>query len=227
MKIFIDFDDVLFNTRQFSAYLKGFFAEEGINPELFQKYYYDPADQATSSVRLFDPEGLFARLEKYEKIDTSKIRHDFETKLQNLERFVFTDVVGFLKVMGKENLQLVSFGLSNWQQIKIKGSEVSKLVENFIIAEKPKAQEIGQLLAQMKLGVKEKIFFIDDRAEHLEDVKKAFPQIITILLCRPDGRYCDQQNEFCDWRVSDLKQTQEIIESCNHPIIQTSNQLSI
>ena len=162
MIIFIDFDDVLFNTKDFSAYLKEFFAKAGIDQELFQKYYYDSKGQVKDKVRLFDPDGLFLRLEKYEKIDTSKIRHDFETKLQDLERFVFEDATDFLVTMGKENLQLISFGLTSWQQNKIKGSGIDKLVENFVITEKPKAQEIGQLLAQMQLGVEEKIFFIDD-----------------------------------------------------------------
>lgn len=213
MIIFIDFDDVLFNTKDFSAYLKEFFAKAGIDQELFQKYYYDSNGQVKDKVRLFDPDGLFLRLEKYEKIDTSKIRHDFETKLQDLERFVFEDATDFLVTMGKENLQLISFGLTSWQQNKIKGSGIDKLVENFVITEKPKAQEIGQLLAQIKLGVEEKIFFIDDRAEHLKDVKKAFPQIITIFLCRKEGRYCDQKNEFCDWQAHDLKEAEEIISN--------------
>lgn len=211
MKIFIDFDDVLFNTKYFSAYLKEFFAKAGIDQELFQKYYYASNDQAKDKVRLFDPNGLFLRLEKYEKIDTSKIRHDFETKLQDLERFVFEDATDFLAAMGKENLQVISFGLANWQQNKIKGSRIDKLVENFVTTEKPKAQEIERLLAQMKLDVEEKIFFIDDRAEHLEDVKKSFPQIITIFLCRKEGRYCDQKNEFCDYEARDLKEAEEII----------------
>jgi len=213
MIIFIDFDDVLFNTKDFSACLKEFFAKAGIDQELFQKYYYDSNDQSKDKVRLFDPNGLFLRLEKYEKIDTSKIRHDFATKLQALERFVFEDATDFLVTMGKENLQLISFGLTSWQQNKIKGSGIDKLVENFVITEKPKAQEIGQLLAQIKLGVEEKIFFIDDRAEHLKDVKKAFPQIITIFLCRKEGRYCDQKNEFCDWQAHDLKEVEEIISN--------------
>ncbi|MEI7621471.1 MAG: hypothetical protein WCJ51_02970 [Candidatus Moraniibacteriota bacterium] len=216
MKIFIDFDDVLFNTKQFSTYLKGFFAEEGIDQELFQKYYYDPNDELKEGVRLFNPHGLLARLEKYEKIDTSKIRHDFETKLQNLESFVFADVADFLAAMGKENLELVSFGLTNWQQSKIVGSGLDKLVNSFVITEKLKAQAVAQLMGKLDLAVGEKIFFIDDRVEQLEDVKKAFPQIITILLCRLDGRYCDQPNEFCDYATSDLKQAREIIESYNH-----------
>ncbi|NTV40990.1 MAG: HAD family hydrolase [Candidatus Moranbacteria bacterium] len=215
MIIFIDFDDVLFNTKEFSAYLKEFFVKAGIDQELFQKYYYDPNDQAKDKVRLFDPNGLFSRLEKYEKIDTGKIRHDFATKLQDLERFVFEDVADFLVSMGKENLQLISFGLTSWQQNKIKGSGIDKLVENFVITEKSKAQEIGQLLAQIKLGFEEKIFFIDDRAEHLEDVKKTFPQVTTIFLCRKEGRYCDQKNEFCDWEVHDLKEAGEIINNLN------------
>ncbi len=213
MKIFIDFDDVLFNTRDFSAYLKEFFAKAGISQELFQQYYYDPVAQANGNVKLFNPEGLLARLEKYEKIKVAGIRAELNTQLQDLRRFVFADVQAFLVAMGKENLYVVSFGLPSFQQRKFIGSGLSELVESCVVTENLKAQAVAQLIEEVPIKPTEKIIFIDDRIEQLEDVKKKHPAILTIFLCRKEGRYCDQQNEFCDWEAHDLKEVEKIISN--------------
>ncbi len=213
MKIFIDFDDVLFNTRDFSAYLKEFFAKAGISQELFQQYYYDPVDQANGNVKLFNPEGLLARLEKYEKIKVDSIQADFEAQLQDLRRFVFADVQAFLVAMGKENLYVVSFGLPSFQQRKFIGSGLSELVESCVVTENLKAQAVAQLIEEVPIKPTEKIIFIDDRIEQLEDVKKKHPAILTIFLCRKEGRYCDQKNEFCDWEAHDLREVEKIISN--------------
>lgn len=216
MKIFIDFDDVLFNTKQFSAYCKDFFATAGIEQALFQKYYYDPADELKDGVKLFNPYGLLERLEKYEKKDVSKLREEFEAHFQDLHSFVFADTEAFLKTMGKNNLYLVSFGLLEWQRLKIINSGVDQLVENFVITKKLKARAIAGLMEKIQIDSEEKIIFIDDRVEQIEDVKKIFPQAITFLLCRKEGRYCDLKDEFCDYEAHSLKEIEKIIKT-EHP----------
>ncbi|MEI8343824.1 MAG: hypothetical protein WCF93_02670 [Candidatus Moraniibacteriota bacterium] len=209
MKVFIDFDDVIFNTKDFSIYLKGFYASRGVSQELVQKYYYDPA--AESELKLFNPEGLFLRLEQYEKIDVSKLRKNFTQQLKHLSRFVFDDVSKFLTKMSKENVYLVSFGLPTFQSQKIQGSGVNKLVSDYIVTEKMKGQAIVQVMEKNKIDFEEKLIFIDDRIAQIEDVKKTFPQALTFLLCRKEGRYCDQKNDYCDYVAGDLRQVMEII----------------
>lgn len=41
MIVFIDFDDVVFNSGKLSEELKGLFFKRGIEESLFEKYYYD------------------------------------------------------------------------------------------------------------------------------------------------------------------------------------------
>ncbi|NTW27005.1 MAG: HAD family hydrolase [Candidatus Moranbacteria bacterium] len=209
MKVFIDFDDVIFNTKEFSAELKSFFESQGISQELFQKYYYAADDN--SAIKLFDPEGLIARLEKYEKIDASKLRENFDQRIENLTDFVFPDVVDFLNFVGKENVYLISFGLPIFQNKKIVACGINKLVSGCIVTGGSKASAIGSVMEKVGIAVSEKIIFIDDRIEQVQDIKQAFPAACTFLLCRKEGRYCDEKNEYCDYEVHNLKEAQEII----------------
>ncbi len=110
-----------------------------------------------------------------------------------------------------KNVYLVSFGLPSFQNEKIIGSGINNLVSGCVVTKNLKAQAIGQVMEKMQISREEKIFFIDDRVQQIEDVKKVFPQVLTIFLCRQEGRYCDQKNEFCDFEIHNLQEAQEII----------------
>lgn len=209
MKIFIDFDDVILNTKNFSMDLINFFEYQGVSPEVFKKHYYDPADK--NMIKLFNPEGLFFRLEKYEKIKTDKLRENFAQHILDLSSFVFSDVQDFLNFAGKENVYLISFGLPIYQNQKIVACGVNKLVSGCIVTQGSKVEAIQQVMEKMKIAPEEEIIFIDDRVEQVQDIKKAFPGAHTFLLCRKEGRYCDEKNEYCDFEIHNLKEAQEII----------------
>lgn len=209
MKIFIDFDDVIFNTKEFSLFLREFFARHGVNEELFIKHYYDPKD--LNSVKLFDPWGLFDRLEQNESMDLAKAREKFSQLIGDISRFVFADVEDFLKFVGKENVYLISFGLPVFQNEKIVGTGMDKLVSGCVVTRSSKAEAIRQVMKQMRIDPAEEIIFIDDRVEQVQDIKNMFPKAQTFLLCRKEGRYCDQKDEYCDYEIHNLKEAQEII----------------
>lgn len=213
MKIFIDFDDVIFNTKKFSQKLKNFFAENGVNEELYSKYYYEPND--SNEIRLFDPEGLFERLEKNEQIDTKEIRKNFNLLLNDLTKFVFDDVEEFLNFAGRENVYLVSFGQPLFQNKKIIGAEIDRMVNGCIVTKGSKAEAISKVMDELEIDQGEKIVFIDDRIEQIQDIKKNHPNARTFFLSRKEGRYCDKKNEYCDYEVHDLKEVQLIIKSKN------------
>jgi len=209
MKVFIDFDDVIFNTKKFSIDLKLFFNDNGVSDDLFRKHYYAPGDD--NPVKLFDPNGLFLRLEEKEKIDATKLRNDFTKHIKNLSSFVFDDVFDFLGDIGKENVFIISFGLPSFQNEKIIGAGVNKFVNGCIVTSGSKAEAIRQVMAEMKISEDEKFVFIDDRIEQIQDIKIAFPNALTFLLSRNDGRYNDSQNEYCDYSVTNLKEVHRII----------------
>jgi FMN phosphatase YigB (HAD superfamily) len=211
MKIFIDFDDVIFNTKEFGADLKIFYDRNDITQEMVQKYYYAAED--CGGIKLFDPEEMFARLEKYEKMNASMLSKDFAKYIKNLSKFVFSDVSDFLEFAGKENVYLISFGLPTFQNEKIVACGVDKLVTGCVVTKGSKAAAIAQVMEKMKIDPNEKIIFIDDRVQQVQDIKKAFSATQTFLLCRKEGRYCDAKNEYCDYEIHNLKEAQEIISN--------------
>lgn len=209
MKVFIDFDDVILNTKEFSADLRNFFECHGVSAELFKKHYYDSNDN--SKIKLFDPEGLFLRLEKYEKIDVGVLRENFSQHICDISDFVFLDVREFLNFVGKENAYVISFGLPTFQNEKIIGTGINKLVSGCVVTKGSKAEAIRHVVEKVKIDIDERMIFIDDRIEQVQDIKKSFPDAMTFLLCRKEGRYCDQKNEYCDYEIHDLGEAQEII----------------
>jgi hypothetical protein len=210
MKIFIDFDDVIFNTGKFVINLRNFFQENGISEDLFRKYYYTEIEN--SEIKLFDPWNMFERLEREQGFDAKNIREKFSKQLADLESFVFPDVAEFLKKMGKQNIFLISFGLPVFQNEKIVGCGVDKLVNGCIVTRGSKAVAIEKTIQQLEIPNGEQLIFIDDRVEQVQEIKKRFPACCTMLLCRKEGRYCDAKNEYCDYEVHSLE-AREIIKN--------------
>ena len=209
MKVFIDFDDVILNTGEFVTELRAFFGSYGVDATLFQKHYYDCGSSA--DVKLFNPWSLIDRLESEEAMDVCKLRENFSMYIKNLSKFVFADVDSFLNFVGKDNVYLISFGLPAFQNEKIVACGISNMVKGCIVTSNSKASAIGIIMEKMKIDANEKVVFIDDRVEQVQDVKKVFPGAATFLLCRKEGRYCDQKNEYCDYEVHDLSEVKEII----------------
>ncbi|MFZ2970204.1 MAG: hypothetical protein WA063_03595 [Minisyncoccia bacterium] len=123
--------------------------------------------------------------------------------------FIFKDVVDFAENFEKKDLILLSRGANEFQKEKIKNSGVEFFFGKIIIISKDKVDEISQIYAEHS---KEKIFFIDDRAEEIDKVKKKFPQIITMKMERPMGKYVEIKSELTDYTIKDLLEAKEIIE---------------
>jgi hypothetical protein len=106
----------------------------------------------------------------------------------------------------------VSFGEKEFQTKKVANSAIDKFIPNIIITDSSKAIEIRKILEDSKKQENEKMYFLDDRTEQIEEIKKEFPEMITILVKRPEGRYQEMQKEACcDFQVHNLKEAQEII----------------
>ncbi len=214
MKIFIDFDDVIFNTKEFRMGLEDLFNANGINKENFRKYYNDPQDQR--AIKVFSPWLLVERASKDLALDIKKINVAVGDFISDISEYVFEDFGQFIDYAGDENIYVVSYGDPEFQDQKITGSRIKTHLKNIFITGFLKAESIKKIIEDKKWNKNEKIFFIDDRIEQLEDVKQAFPRIVTILMKRPEGRYCNQlKNKFCDCEVHDLKEAEEIIEKLN------------
>ncbi len=212
MRIFIDFDDVLLNTRSFIADYREIFRFNGISDEIFEKYYYDyPIRQKNGRLKKYDSGEHLRRIKEKEKIETKKLKKDIENLLAGISEYVFNDVENFLRKLGKNDLYLISYAKTIFQKDKIKNSGVAKHFREIVIIDELKAAAVGKILRKEKLRGNEPLYFLDDRIEQIENVKRKIPGVITIFIKRKEGRYNDKRNMYCDYEAKNLKEVLKII----------------
>lgn len=209
MRIFIDFDDVIFNTKEFKNDLAAVFSSFGISRKAYEDSYFDPCDK--HSVKIHNINDQIERLKEKYSFEENVLRESLNKFIQNAEKYVFKDVVSFVELHKNEELCMLSFGNKDFQERKIKSSKIQKHISSIIITDKTKAEALADALKNTNA---EPIFFIDDRTEQIEDVKKKFPQIVTIFMKRPEGRYQEMvKNQYCDFEAHNFEEVENIIKS--------------
>lgn len=208
MKIFVDFDDSLFNTKKFRGQLIRIFLGSGVVRKDFLNTYYDYPKKTAKGLKKYIPEKQIEILEKKTNIDGGKLRKDFKKFIQDTKGFVFPDVSGFLKNIKKNNLYLITYGSTNFQIKKIKNSGLFSKFCKIIITDSDKKAVIKRFVEK-----KETFIFIDDRIENINLVKKHFPNSFTFLLKRKEGRYNDKKTKSVDFKIKNLKEAKKIIKN--------------
>jgi FMN phosphatase YigB (HAD superfamily) len=210
MKILIDFDDVIFNTKQFREDLISVFLESGISKEAYDESYYDPSDDRI--VKTYDPRAQIERLDGKFDVNAEKLLNDINAFMKSAEKYVFEDVVSFIEFFGKDNAYVISFGDIAFQEEKVNNSGIRRIVKGVTITDKLKAVAVSRMMEEKDEFPDKKIFFLDDRVEQIHDVKEKFPGIMTILVKRPEGRYQEMMKESCcDFEAHNLKEAEKII----------------
>lgn len=210
MRVFIDFDDVIFNTKKFKENFRSMFIANGVCGDIFDKYYNDPLDKR--AVKTFDPWKQIDNINKNIGVDVEHLTDLVNAYIADMSEYIFSDVNNFVEFVKKGNIYIVSFGEIEFQTKKILNSGIKKNIPNIFIVDSSKAKVIGEILEKEKIDFSENIFFLDDRIEQIRDVKENFPEIISILVKRPEGRYQEMQKEnCCDYEVHNLKEAEKII----------------
>jgi len=211
MKIFIDFDDVLFNTKLFYEGIKNVFFENGISEEIFKKYYKDPEiEKKRGIIQKYNP---YKQIEKIGKIgiETKKLKRDFSNFIKNTSQYIFEDGIEFLEKMKNEDLYIISYGDRKFQNEKIINSGIAKYFKRISIAETTKAAAIRKILKDKKVKEGEALIFIDDRERFLRDIKESYPGMVTFLFSNSLGRYNDEKTGHCDFKVKNFNEILKII----------------
>ncbi|PIU78964.1 MAG: hypothetical protein COZ28_02175 [Candidatus Moranbacteria bacterium CG_4_10_14_3_um_filter_44_15] len=201
MKIFLDFDDVLFNTKSFKRGLVGVFKKNGVSKKDFLATYKDYPTITRKGLKKYDPFRQIKLLEKKLGIDGEKTKRDMLKFLESCKKFVFSDVKNFLRHFDKNELFLISYGHTGFQNKKIKHTRLSSHFAKVVVTDEMKARVVERLA---KSG--ERIVFLDDRADQVEEIKKSFPESVTFLVKRKEGRYNDSRTKYVDWEVGNLKE---------------------
>lgn len=210
MLIFLDFDDVLFNTKKFKNDYFGIFKKYGVTKEIFEECYYDAL--INSNLKFYSPDAHIERVCGKMPIDLKSLKRDASAFTKDTEKYVFSDVVPFLLNFSKKNLFLISFSKTQFQKNKIFNSTLANFFKEVHIVNEPKGFKIAQIIKKTtKALIDEDIYFIDDRIDHLSDAKNKNKVVKTILLLRKEGRYEDKKNKLCNYDAKNLKEVFKII----------------
>lgn len=215
MKIFIDFDDVIFEAKKFKRDLVKIFETNGVAEKQFEETYFTFSKKDRAIGKYYDLKNQIKVLKKSIDFDQYKLEKEIGGFMQDLSGYVFSDCREFFETFPKIDLYLLSYGQPEFQAEKIDKAGIKKYFHKTLITKKDKIYAITDELRILKLPPEEKIIFIDDRPEQVEMVKLANDKIITFHLRRPQGKYRDMICENKDYEAENLKQILEIIKAKN------------
>lgn len=217
MKIFIDFDDVIFNTGDFIAALNSVWRKYNISEEIIDHCYQlaKSPSIANRNFKVYNFERHLREMARAVKLDAGqkkKMAAEAQKIIKNSRQYVFGDAVDFLQSFNKRDLYLISCGDVKFQGLKIKQSKIKKYFKEILITNNLKAEILAPFVTD---NDDEEIYFLDDRLEQIRDVKKRFPQVETVLVQREEGRHKCEKDKYCDFEVKNLVKAGEIIKMNN------------
>lgn len=211
--IIFDFDDTLFETVRFKREIENIFLRYKVPKSLFLKTY----DLSRKEKEAWQPERQISILrQKLPWLKRKVILSQINSLFKKAKKFIFPDVVPFLRKLRaqarKQNLKiiLITFGQIEVQESKIKNSKIRRFFDRIIMATSPtKEREIAKLLRQEK---NKTVIFIEDRGQVIDAVKKTSPQVVSILMARPTGRFRHDKCLLANFKVANLKQVEKILD---------------
>lgn len=213
MKIFVDFDDVIFNARKFKEDLIHIFLKHGITRRDFENSYYTYSKRAQEFGKYYNPKDQINVLKKKNSIDHKKLNKDIDNFMKDLRVYVFDDFYEFVSAFSKKDLFIITYGHKKFQLAKIRGAKVGRYFREILISKDNKINIVSSVIKKYKFSPgKEDIILIDDRPEQIERTEKKGRKIRTFRMCRPEGRYSDLICLDKDWEVKNLKEAGMIIK---------------
>ncbi|MDO8529753.1 MAG: HAD hydrolase-like protein [bacterium] len=205
--ILLDFDDVIFDSWKLGAALIKIFKTD-------QKNYnqaYQELFRIKGKLVPYDPIKHFKKIKNPNKKEVEKMRVTIKNFLNDTGKFVFKDALDFLEKNKNLDLYLVTFGLKNFQAEKINSSGIRKFFKKIIILKTWKSEAV-KIIFSGRLIRNEVIYFFDDSIRFLEEMKKKYPRVKTVLVKR--RKKPDQvKNKYCDYEIKNFSEAAEIINN--------------
>lgn len=182
-KVIIDFDHTLFDADDFKVALASSLRQFGVTDEIFWGTYRHARDLVGKE--------LTYSFEKHVELIKQRVKIDEVAALQALreilsrsEEFLFPDAKDFLGRLISLGIPtvLLTRGNPEFQRAKIMASGIDKLVNEVIVSDKRKEEEVKKIIEGMR-GI---IFSVDDHLDETLAIIDANPKVTPILKRRPD-----------------------------------------
>ncbi len=180
MKIFVDFDDTILNTREgFFGALRDVFVRNGVPAEIVDRTYEQCKTQQRASDLHYTPQvhADFLRAEGYALLGFERA---YEQLLSHTSRWVYQDFAPFIQQCGS-SVTILSYGDRAFQMAKISASGVMSLVEDVIIVQSAKAPAIARNMSE---ATEDAIVLIDNDAQFFPAVKALRRPTTTVHMVR-------------------------------------------
>ncbi|MFA7170975.1 MAG: hypothetical protein WC180_03205 [Candidatus Paceibacterota bacterium] len=205
MKIYLDFDDTIFDTRAFAEDLSRIFERVGFS----EKDFFDNYALVRDNRGGLDLDALFNQLSHQREFDIRKTRRSVDNLFANVDVFVHNDFFDFARGFSKEDLTLLSYGPTLSQREKIENSKVIPFFNEIIVTSRSKEESFPDILRKYP---SEELFFVDDKADQIDRVKTVAPSVVVMKMERPGGRHTGIKSELADHIVKDFYDVAEIIK---------------
>lgn len=160
MKVIFDFDDVIFNAKEFKSAI--FQILEGKGYERVQeKYEVMRGEGGAFSLKIF-----------LRNVDPTLSFEEEESLYQQIlgfsELLINQEVLNIIRCLEKDNCYIVSSGFDEFQKDKIRRCVGENLVSEIIVVEGNKGPIIEAIC---KRHEREDVIFVDDKLEHFGSIK--------------------------------------------------------
>lgn len=180
MRIVVDFDYTLFNTRALKDAAAVALQPFGVTRE---RYFQAEADSKVDGI--YRLEWHLEQLVPAAQRDQAQ--RAVEAVLAQSEQFLYPDAIQFLQRHQEAHLTILTFGSAEWQERKVLDSGADEWADEVITTDRPKAQVIAE-------WEKKDPIFINDRGPEIDEMYAILPEATYIWVRRPETPY---RNEPC------------------------------
>ncbi len=206
MKLFIDFDGVLFDSEKFRRDLISQVEKSGFSKqEVYDAYNAECLDGN------YLPADHLARLEKIHQFNLRLAETRIESLVTNAKKYLFFGVEESLKTISKlpdYQLEMISLGHPKFQPRKIIKSGIKNFFKKLHFTAVPKVEYLQSIVK-----ASEKFIIVDDRGDALEEIAKKFPKAIAIEMRRKKEVHdpAERPSNFRGLTITNLEQLIKIL----------------
>ena len=203
MQIIFDFDNTLYSEPLFVSRLRERYRAHGIDEHL-----YNEAKKDAYKGIMWQQFLHMELLAEKSPVPLADIHTAFHGVVAEGSSFLYPDVLVFLEQAHKTHpLTLLTYGEDRFQRLKIAGAGIEKFFQDIIITrDLTKADEVRVAA----LG--ESTLFVEDNPHALQAVKEQVPHVVTVRVCRGDGKYASEPSGMgVDYEIKDLSELIKLI----------------